>query len=343
MDDVIMPKLGLTMESGTIEKWHKKEGDIIKKGDVLFEVMTDKVSLEVEAYHSGILKKILRKEGEDVPVTEVVAYIGEKDDQIPEVNTPIKDKKVETIGKNKEEPIAGIPMKITVKSSTTLKGMRKTIAERMSLSKSTIPHSVQNIVADITNLLKLQVKFKEKILSIYNIRVTYTDFLLKICGIALRENIEINASLQNNNYIIYDDINIGLAVYVKEGLIIPTFFKCDKLSILDIARKRIELIEKIKRGILQVDEMANGTFTIINLGMFGIRSSGAVINPPQAAILAIGEIYEAPAVVDNRIEKRSFIKISVSFDHRIIDGAELAKFMQKITELIENPEMVILS
>jgi len=281
--EVIMPKLGLAMESGVIEKWHKKEGDIVKEGDVLFEVMTDKVSLEVEAYHYGILKKILRKEGEDVPVTEVVAYIGEKDEQIPEVKTPIKDKKVETSGKNKEEPIAEIPMKITVKSSTLLKGMRKTIAERMSLSNSTIPHSAQNIVANATNLVKLQGKFKEKILSIYNVRVTYTDFLLKICGIALRENIEINASLQNDNYIIYDDINIGLAVSVKEGLIVPTVFKCDRLGILDIVRKRTELVEKAKKGTLQLNEVVNGTFTITNLGMFGIRSSNGYNKSPAGS------------------------------------------------------------
>ena len=130
---------------------------------------------------------------------------------------------------------------------------------------------------------------------------------------------------------------------VKEGLVVPTFFKCDKLSILDIARKRTELIKKARRGTLQVDEMANGTFTITNLGMFGIRSFMAIINLPQAAILAVGELYEAPAVVDNKIEKRTFIKISASFDHRIIDGAEAAKFMQSITELIENPEMINLS
>ena len=409
MHEVIMPKLGLTMESGVIEKWHKKEGDKVEEGDVLFEVMTDKVSLEVEAYSSGILKKMLKKEGDDVPVTEVVAYIGGEDEQIPEVKTPIKDKQIETgekdkeakepsepvisgkkermkisplarrtakkkdidiskiIGtgpggriveddvvkyaesiteqafvKIKEEPVAEVPGKITIKSSAPLKGIRKIIAGRMSLSKSTIPHLVQNVAADATDLVKLRERLKEKILSIYNVKVTYTDFLLKICGIALRENIEINASLQNDNYIIYDDINIGLAVSVKEGLIVPTVFKCDRLGILDIVRKRTELVEKAKKGTLQLNEVVNGTFTITNLGMFGIRSSTAIINPPQAAILAVGEIYEAPAVVSGKIEVRSFVELSVSCDHRIIDGAEAAKFMQRITELVENPEILII-
>ena len=367
MHEVIMPKLGLTMESGKIEKWHKKEGDKVSEGDILFEVMTDKVSLEVEAYNSGILKKILKNEEEEVPVTEVVAYIGEEDEEIPEgppepagqakpasdveevkekedikpsqaevkpektegeriiispvakkmarenniditkiagsgprgrivkedilknLSSPGKpsgearikisplarrtaresgiDYKVENItgsgpggrivkedilaftksGKGAvKEAVSAAPGPAKVKSSTKLIGMRKVISERMSLSKSTIPHIVLNSKADATNLIVFRQGLKDKILDKYGVKVTYTDLILKATAISLRENIGINSSLQGQDHIIYDDINIGMAVSVEEGLIVPTIFSCDMLEIVDIARKSIELIEKEK-------------------------------------------------------------------------------------------------
>ena len=400
MHEVIMPKLGLTMETGTIEKWHKKEGDKIEQGDILFEVMTDKVSLEVEAYNSGVLRKILRGEGEEVPVTEIVAYIGEKDEEIPsgagkaapekeqvaeksEKKEAVEEKVKETaVSKEKRVKISPIARKIAesknidiskitgsgpggrivkedvmafsetasampkgeiaVKSSTPLKGMRKVIAERMSYSKTNIPHIVLNAVADTTPLASLRERIKDRILSIHNVKITYTDFLLKACSAALRESIEVNSSLQNENHIIYDNVNIGLAMSVSGGLIVPTIYDCDKMSLIEIARERIKLVEKAKKGELKLEEITNGTFTLTNLGMFGIRSFSAIINPPQAAILAVGEIYETPAVVNGKIEAGSALELSLACDHRIVDGAVGAKFLQKVVELIERPEILVI-
>jgi len=400
MHEVIMPKLGLTMETGTIEKWHKKEGDKIEQGDILFEVMTDKVSLEVEAYNSGVLRKILRGEGEEVSVTEIVAYIGEKDEEIPsgagkaapekeqvaeksEKKEAVEEKVKETaVSKEKRVKISPIARKIAesknidiskitgsgpggrivkedvmafsetasampkgeiaVKSSTPLKGMRKVIAERMSYSKTNIPHTVLNAVADATALVNLRERIKDKISSVYDVKITYTDFLLKACSAALRESIEVNSSLQNENHIIYDNVNIGLAMSVSGGLIVPTIYDCDKMSLIEIARERIKLVEKAKKGELKLEEITNGTFTLTNLGMFGIRSFSAIINPPQAAILAVGEIYETPAVVNGKIEAGSALELSLACDHRIVDGAVGAKFLQKVVELIERPEILVI-
>jgi pyruvate dehydrogenase E2 component (dihydrolipoamide acetyltransferase) len=457
MYEVIMPKLGLTMESGKIEKWHKKEGDKVETGDILFEVMTDKVSLEVEAYNSGILRKILRGEEEEVPVTEVVAYIGEKDEEIPSgakasekpqekieeeketkpepavsggkekikisplarriaetknidiskiVGTgprgrivkedvgkyieslsgqepagrvkisPLARKTAKDLGVDyKTEPIKGsgpggrikkediisyaktkkeagaepereaaaAPAgEMKVKSSTKLKGMRKIIAERMSFSKTNIPHIVLNAVANATILIDLRERLKDRIASKYSVKITYTDFLLKICAIALKENIEVNSSLQDNNYIIYDDVNVGLAVSVENGLVVPTIYSCDKLDIIDIAKVRTDLVDKAREGKLSLSEISNGTFTLTNLGMFGVRSFSAIINPPQAAILAIGEVYSAPSAAGGKVEVKSFIELSLSTDHRIVDGAMGAKFLQRVVELIGNPEMLFI-
>ncbi len=450
MHEVIMPKLGLTMESGVIEKWHKKEGDQIDEGDVLFEVMTDKVSLEVEAYNSGVLKKILKGEGEEVPVTEVVAYIGAEDEEVaeepekkpePAQETAQQEPKVEVTSQavtekdekeTKASPLAkkiaeqkgidlsnikgtgpggrivkddvesyspeqaaperikisplarrlakekGIdyanikgtgpggrivkddilkakpeakeakeekeaPSKVAVKSQTALKGMRKTIAQRMSHSYSTIPHILQTAKADATNLISLRERLKEKSSDLYGVKVTYTDFILKIVAAALKEMPELNSSLVDDNYIIYEDINVGMATAVEEGLIVPTIYNTDKLSILDIAKKRIDLMEKARQGKLSLEEITNGTFTVSNLGMYkAIRSFTAIINPPQAAILAVGAIYTEPGLVDGKIEPRSYMEITLGSDHRILDGAIGAKFLERVVELIENPELMVL-
>ena len=412
MHEVIMPKLGLTMESGRIEKWHKKEGDKVKAGEVLFEVMTDKVTIEVESYDSGILRKILKAEGEEVPVTEVVAYIGEGDEEIPlpELKLAAEDKKKEEVKKTEEaaerikensgisseeakispvriSPLArrtakeiGIDYKseriagsgpggrivkediiayskkkgqgrkgeaapagaeITIKSSIPLEGMKKVIAERMSYSRSNIPHIVLNAKADATQLIALREKFKEEMLKKYGIKITYTDFILKSTAAALRENLEVNSTFSDENYIIYDDVNIGVAVSLEGGLMVPVIFNCDRLKITDIAKKRIELVGKAREGELSLEEISNGTFTVTNLGMYGIRSFSPIINPPQAAILAVGEIYTEPAVVDGKIKPESFIDLSVSCDHRIIDGIVGAKFLRGIVELIENPAELV--
>ncbi|MBU4450290.1 MAG: 2-oxo acid dehydrogenase subunit E2 [Actinobacteria bacterium] len=483
MHEVIMPKLGLTMETGVIEKWHKKEGDKVEAGEVLFEVMTDKVSLEVEAYNSGIVRKIIRAEGEEVPVTEVIAYIGSAGEAIPEAKETIPARvlaqaprgeiKISPLARNiaenkgidiskitgtgpggrivkedveayvesgsmeapgqpkpaaagstesterlkisplarslaKEmgidylkESIAGtgpggrivkeditafaeklkssagaqraatstapavpsitIPgaaataittqvagaaradgSQLKVKSTTPLKGIRKVIAVRMTLSMTTIPHITLTIVVEVDNLIKLRERLKGKIYERFGAKITYTDFIIKASASVLAEQPVINSSLQENNHIIYDDINIGLAVATDAGLIVPTIYNADKISLYDIARKRVELIEKSKQGKLTMEEITNGTFTISNQGMLGIRTFTAIINPPQAAIMMVGEIYAAPAVVDGRIEAKSFIEISLAVDHRIIDGAVAAIFLQKFGEYIKNPELLLI-
>lgn len=414
MFKVIMPKLGLTMESGIIEKWHKKEGDRVETGDVLFEVMTDKVALEVESYNSGILRKIIRFEGEEVPVTEVLAYIGEKDEEIPEESSvapkeAVPERKSSSSGgssdglKNgnlkidvkennesetsdrririsplakkiaqdnqiditkikgsgpkgriiKEDIISIIDSKkaviadkkhdaINIRSSSPLTGAKKIIAERMSESKKAIPHMSLRIKVDVTKLISMREQIKEKFKKLHDVKVTYTDFIVKACAAALEENIELNSSFINDNFIIYEDINIGIAVATGDNLVVPTIYKCNGMSLIDIAKKRYELVKKAREGGLSLDDITNGTFTITNLGMYGIRSSIPIINPPQAAIIAIGEIYDEPTMVNGEIALRSFMEMTLSCDHRIIDGAKSSLFLKSLKGRIENPlELII--
>jgi len=464
MYEVLMPKMGETMEKGTIEKWRKKEGDKVEKGEILYDLATDKVSLEVESFHDGYLRQIVKGEGEEVPIMEVIAYIGEKNEPIPEADISLKTEliienvKPRSIESKEEQPSAekkivqiepikaetekisisplaknlaqaneidiskikgsgpsgrivkedvekliksnsyesrifispfakkiatelGIDYKsaniqgsgpggriihsdilsyakaatepkkeevkiytdkIKVLSAEPLKGARKVISERMLESKQNIPHILLYSLCDVTNLISIRTSLKDKIEKNYGLKITYTDFLIKISAIALNEFRGLNSSLQNNIHIIYEDINIGVAVSANNSLIVPTIYNADKIGILEIAKKRSELIEKGRSGRLSFEEISNGTFTISNLGMYGVRSFTAIINPPQAAIMTVSEMYDSPVVIDGKIEIRTCMEIGIGVDHRIIDGALAAQFLQRVKELIERPETMLL-
>jgi pyruvate dehydrogenase E2 component (dihydrolipoamide acetyltransferase) len=411
MHEIILPRLGFTMVSGVVERWHKKEGDRVEKGDILFEVTSDKVTVEVESVYDGYLRKIIGKEGEELPVNSIVGYIGGKDEEIPQrtVSTsgtyikestgtkteangsreklqrprgkkrvkvsPLARKVAKELGIDYEnEPIQGTGPEgriskedilayaklkesgekapkatstilqqgdVSIMSSTPLTGIRKVIAEKMSYSHTHIPHLTLNAKVDSTQLVKRKEELSEKVMTDAIIKLTYSDFLIKICASALRKNRTLNSSLQNNNFIVYNDINVGLAVSTGKGLIVPTFYQCDQLGLVDIAKRRNELVVKAREGKLSYREITNGTFTITNLGMFGVRSFSAIINPPQAAILAVGELYQDPAVVDDKIEIRYFIDLSLSCDHRIIDGDIGAQFLQSLVAVMQDPGEII--
>jgi pyruvate dehydrogenase E2 component (dihydrolipoamide acetyltransferase) len=459
MYEVLMPKMGETMETGIIEKWRKKEGDRIEKGDILYDLATDKVSLEVESFNSGILKKIVRTEGEEIPIMEVIAYIGEKDEIVPDLagvkaqpsedmpkvsqtddsnKTEIKSQVNETgyerisispVAKNlaqsnnidiskikgtgpsgriikedieeiilqknkssrifispfakkiaiesgvdyktagikgsgpegriikadideylktamtfekKAESISAPESSIKILSATPLKGIRKVISEKMTESKQNIPHILLYSVCDVTNIISLRSRLKDKIEKAHGIKLTYTDFLVKITAAALNEFKAVNSSLLNNEFIVYSDINIGVAVSANDSLIVPTIYNADKLGVIEIAKKRTELVEKGRNGKLGLEEISNATFTISNLGMYGVRSFTAIINPPQGAIMMVSEMYEAPVVINGKIEISTCMEIGVGVDHRIIDGALGARFLQRVKELVEAPEMILL-
>jgi pyruvate dehydrogenase E2 component (dihydrolipoamide acetyltransferase) len=233
-----------------------------------------------------------------------------------------------------------VPLEIVkIRSSADLTNMQKFVATRMIKSQS-IPQLLQTVKADTTSLLSLKEELKQGILSSNGISISYTDFLIKICSSALKEYAELNSSYSNEKYIIYEDINIGLAISVNDDLIVGTLYNADKMDIYEIAKKRVELVRKAETKTLSMADVKYSTFTITNVGMYGIRSTYALINPPQAAILAAGEIYVEPAIVDGKVLPRSFIEVSLSADHRIINGALSAKFLHRIASFIEEPSIL---
>ncbi len=423
MIEVIMPKLGLTMEEGTIVHWLKGEGEEVKKGDPLFEVQTDKVTMEVEASASGTLGKILVPEGETVPVVQVIGYILEPDEEAPEewpipvaavatvaprppaavpksLATPAakrmaRDKGIdlaqikgtgeggvitrEDVLRFEEKPTRKVVMAPPrrVKASprarrlakekgaslseiegtgpggriteqdildflasqelVTPSPIQRVTAERLSESFTTAPHFYLTMEAQATRL----VEWRERLIPIIEeevrVRLTFTDMLTLLVAKALQDHPLANASWEDGHIRIAKEINIGMATAVEKGLIVPVIKNADQKSLGEIARERFELADKTAKGKLNLEELEGGTFTLTNLGMFGVDEFGAIINPPQSAILAVGRIAERAMVEDGKVVARPTIRLTLSVDHRVLDGAEGARFLRDLKSVIEEP------
>ena len=361
---VLMPRLSLTMTEGTVVQWFKREGEIVEKGEPVVEVLSDKVTYEVEAPASGIIRKIMAEEGVDVPVAETLAIIAASDEELLEVEA-IAEARVERVEKRivaspaakrvaKEHGVDLAQVKATgpegriveedvrrlieeakvarkIRQVIPLAGIRKTAAERVSLSAKTAPHSTITMEVDVTNAKKLREK----------LQASYTDVLVKAVAEALTEHSIMNSTLEKDQIKIFEDVNVGVAVATEAGLVVPVIHNADKKSLKEISSALKELVEKAREGKLTREELSGGTFTVTNLGMFGVDTFTPIINPPETAILGVGRIVEKPVVVGKEIVVKPVMHLSLSFDHRVVDGAPAAQFLQKVKEIIESSESLL--
>ena len=416
LKEVLMGKIGLTMESGTIVSWLKNEDDYVEKGEPLFEVETDKATQVIESFHSGFLRKILVPAGQEVVVRAVIAYIGEKDDAIGDMPdliggavgergaatgqkaqipvgrgssrvhaSPLAKRLAAELGVDlsrvkgtgpdgrigKEDVMAAkeriggedaqgeaqvpkgaqVPKRaqaperaqsaITISSKEKLSGIRKVVAERMTASYTTAPHIHLELFIDMTEAVKLRERMNSEGSS--GVHITYSDILLCASARMLRKHLHLNATFDDGTVTIYDEINIGLAVAMEKGLVVPVVRNADRLTLSDIAKRREELVSRTKAGRQTTDDLAGGTFTITNLGMFGIVSFKPILNTGQAATLAVGQMKPAPvAGKDGKIEVRPIENLSLACDHRIVDGAAGARFLADLKNFLENTEKLLL-
>lgn len=388
--EFVMPKLGMTMEEGTITKWLKKEGDKVEKGEPIVEVMTDKVNMEVESPYDGILLKIVAKEGDVVPILQPIAIIGEEGEELkPEEPKVVEEKKEEP--KVEEEVIkaspaakrlareAGIDLslikgtgpdgrivekdvlayiethkKVEVAPTVTsepiievaqitykeepISSIRREIAGRLSKSYREAVHITLEFNADVTDVVKVREKLKEKA-STKNLPVpTFNDIFVRLVSLVLKDYPNLNAHFDGEKLTVFNTVNMGVAVAVKEGLLVPVIREAEKKNIFEIAKITSDLVSRTREGKVLPDELSGGTFTITNLGMFGIDFFTPIINPPQVAILGIGRIRETlkPGnVVVNEVT------LSLSVDHRVVDGAPAAMFLRDLGEALKEPVLYL--
>jgi len=381
--ELLMPKLGLTMEEGTIVEWYIKEGDSFKSGDLIYAVETEKLTNDVEANDDGEILEILVQEGETVevktPVARLVGY--EEESSAEEVEAEEEEKEVkkekktaekaakkessgskvmaapktrkfaadkdvdladvaEFVGKNnvgvsdiekyleKGEAAESAPAEKKGSSS-----MRRVIGERLTESWRA-PHIYLRKEINVEGLIELKETLKAR-----ESQVSFNDIIAFITAKAINDFKIINSlEKDSGEFEIAEDVNLGLAVAVDDGLLVPVIDKAETLSLEELAAKSKDLISRTKENKLNPDEMQGGTFTITNLGMFGIDEFTAILNPPQAAILAVGTIKEKLYFnADDEVKSKKIINFTLGVDHRAVDGATAAQFMQVFADYIENP------
>jgi pyruvate dehydrogenase E2 component (dihydrolipoamide acetyltransferase) len=405
--EVILPKLGQTMEEGTIVEWAKQEGEPVQRGEVLFMVETDKATLEVEAPARGFLRKILVPVGETVPVLTVVALITKTADedisayefrvpgfefQVDEAVEPetleLETLKPETrifasprarrLAREKGVDLAQVTgsapdgriverdvvayletLALTPPSAPTppappapveaveaiaevpMSGVRAVIAQRMHESHQTTAPVTLTTEADATAFVELRERLKEALASELGFNVGYNDLFIKLVAHALRELSYMNARLEGETICQLREIHIALAVDTDRGLLVPVIRHADRKGVAKIAREVRELVERARTGKALPDELSGSTFTITNLGMHEIDAFTPIINLPETAILGVGRIKARPAVVEGELCVRQTMWLSLTFDHRLVDGGPAARFLQRIKQLVENPYLLL--
>jgi pyruvate dehydrogenase E2 component (dihydrolipoamide acetyltransferase) len=415
--EVTLPRLGQGMESGTIVRWLKSEGDRVEKGEALYELDTEKVTQEVEADASGVLLKILAGEGEEIEVGKRIAVIGEEGEEVPtaeaaeevdederEEGSPgqARDEERErgraaaaeqaeqeeqeqqeeqeeqeeepartNGGRLKASPLArriarerGIDLRSLtgtgpegrivaedVERATAapahapaaaapleaevvkLTSLRRTIARRLTEAWEAPAFQI-SMSADMTRALALRERVKEE-------GVTVTDLLVKLAAIALLRHREVNAHFAGDELRIFPSAHVGLAVATERGLVVPVLREAERKPLIELAVERAQLVGRAREGKLTKEDLEGGTFTISNLGMFGVEQFIAVLNPPQAAILAVGAIEQRPVLEKEEFVARPLMSLTLTCDHRAVDGAKAAEFLRELNTLLEEPGLAL--
>ena len=401
------------MESGTIVRWLKSEGDQVEKGEPLYELDTEKVTQEVEADSSGTLLKILAGEGEEIEVGKAIAVIGEPgEDYSPpesddsdgeeepaataEEEQPAEKEEVprepqpepqaaaqrENGGRVKASPLArriarergidlaslsgtgpegrivaedveraekaGVPQAAPAAApapaageveAIPLTGMRKAIARRMTEAWEAPAFQI-TMTADMTAAIRLREALVEH-MGEGDAKPTYSDLLTKVCAVALMRHRAVNAVFAGDEVHLMPTANVGFAVAVPNGLVVPVQRSCETKSIPQIANERAELVERTRGGGLRQEDLEGGTFTISNLGMYGVERFVAVLNPPQAAILAVGAIEERAVVRNGELAARPIMEMTLTCDHRTVDGATASEFLRTVKQFLEEPGLAL--
>jgi pyruvate dehydrogenase E2 component (dihydrolipoamide acetyltransferase) len=414
-DEVKLPRLGQGMESGTIVKWLKSEGDRVEKGEPLYELDTDKVTQEVEAEVSGVLLKIAVQEGE-VPVGETIAVIGEEGEEAPDLSSgngaaareveekpqeegspgPAREEERERGqetsaqvaelrqptqsdgGRVKASPLArriarerGVDLaalsgtgpegRIVAEDVERageqaapaapaapppsgevevepLSSVRRTIARRLTEAWQ-VPVFQISMSADMTRAKELHARLAK--LAGDGPKPTLTDILTKASAAALMRHRAVNARFTGEAIERYPSADIGLAVAIPDGLVVPVIRGSDRRTIAELAAARIDLVERSRGGKLRQDDLEGGTFTISNLGMYGVEQFVAVLNPPQAAILAVGAVEDRPVASDGELVVRPMMTMTLTSDHRAIDGATASDFLRTVKSFLEEPGLML--
>lgn len=395
--EVNMPKLGLSMKEGTVGKWLVNEGDTIKKGDALLEVMTDKIANKIDAPAEGVLLKIVANKKTKLPVGGLLGVIGNAGEDITELlqraagstaktapavkaagGQPARTAVVAAPGtKVKISPaaralaeangidytvVAGtgpegrivredIEQAIANMSTVTddravievipYEGMRQAIGENMANSWAVAPKVTHHVGIDLAALQALRATINADVKDTEKISVT--DILVKAVAKALQAHPRINSTLSGDEIRVLQDINIGVAIAIPDGLVVPVVKNAGQKSLAEVSKEVKDFAKRARKNKLDPEEMTGGTFTITNLGGYGsVDYFTPIINQPESAILGVGRTVRQPVVQGEQIVIKPIMGLSLAFDHRVIDGAPAAEFLATLIKLIEQPHKIFI-
>ena len=373
MKEVKVPILPESISEATVAVWHKKPGEFVEIDDVIVEIETDKVVLEVPAEEAGILTEILAKEGETVGEQQVLALLDdeakstaatqESKEEVKEVKAeepiPPKQESVQEIIKETiEEVAAPEPIKEELKipavnNNVPLSGdrmeervpmtrIRKTIATRLhSATQNTAMLTTFNEV-DMSEILAMRSSFKEAFEKKYDVKLGFMSFFVKAAVESLKKFPTVNAYLDGDDIVYHAYCDVSVAVSSDRGLVVPVLRDAHKMAMHDIEKSIVDYAIRAQDGTLGIDEMSGGTFTISNGGVFGSLLSTPILNSPQSAILGMHKTQDRAVVVNGEIVIRPMMYLALSYDHRIIDGKEAVQFLISIKEALEDPARLLL-
>ena len=352
--DVLVPILGESVVEATVSKWIKKQGEFVEMDEPIVELETDKVTLEVPAAISGTLENLLVSEGDTVEVGALLAIINAGEKQI-EKSKP--SKKITEPEKTEHKPVVELAKKQdtninqiisknqnnkNLEERVPMSRLRQAIARRLKEAQNTAAMLTTYNEVDMTALMEMRSNYQDSFEKKNGVRLGYMSLFVKAAIDALKEYPAVNAEIEGNEIIYKNYYNIGVAVGTSQGLVVPVIKDADKMTIGETEITIAQFGKKAKEGNLAISDMAGGTFTISNGGVYGSLMSSPILNPPQSGILGMHKIQKRPVAIGNNIEIRPMMYLALSYDHRIIDGREAVSFLVRIKEIIEDPRRLVI-
>lgn len=319
--EILLPLLGDIMKAGTIAQWLKDDGAVVAAGEPLYVVETEKISFELESSASGRLSRVAA-EGSTIPVGGLVGWLLEEGEAPPLVVHAVEERKDRSSAQTGPVTSKIIP----------LRGRRGVVAQRMLESLHTIAQLTITLEVEMAGVARLREELAQA-----GARVGHNAIMLKAAAMALRQHPLLNSTVRGEEIHLLDQINVGMAVDTPEGLMVPVVRNADQKGLQEIESTMAGLVERTRGGRLTLDDVAYGTFTVSSMGMYGIDVFTPIVNPPQVAILGIGRLNKRLALVEREVREVTTLYLSLSFDHRVVDGAPAAKFLRTIKSNLEHP------
>ena len=380
MIELKVPTLGESVTEATVGTWFKKAGDIVAVDEMVCELETDKVTIEVPSTINGVVSKIIVNEGETVELDAILALLEEgaaavENNQTSNTKTAEKPKNyknapsAEKIMKEKnidpsslrgtgregrimKEDVMSLPSNENMQKGDVdsprleekvkMTRLRQTIARRLKESQNTAAMLTTYNEADMTAILKIRSEFKDQFFSKHGVKLGFMSFFVKACCKALDEVPEVNAQIDEDHIIYKHYVNMGVAVGTDNGLVVPVLKSANTMTFSDIEKEINRMGLLARDGGLTVADMTGGTFTISNGGIYGSLMSSPILNSPESGILGMHKIQERPMAIDGKIELRPMMYLALSYDHRIVDGRGAVTFLVRVKENLEDPRRLLI-